>query len=137
MKAEQSSLYRHLEVLHLWGLETFANAPKEVGVEFDIDEFLRNVIEAQTSVSFALEESNPKQRSDYLDIVAMNMGNVKSITKVLTEYSSSKVDGGHVITKSKRVRLLSIMSQISEELGRWRNKTLKKIEYDKTNDTFQ
>ena len=35
--------------------------------------------------------------------------------------------GKHVISKPSRVRLLDIMTQIGDELGRWRNKTLKKI----------
>ena len=127
MKAEQSSLYRHLEVLHLWCLETFENAPKTVPVQADIKLLMESIMNAQSAVAFALNEENPVRKFDFLDVVNMSMTNVKSITKVLTEYSSSMERGKHVISKPSRVRLLDIMTQIGDELGRWRNKTLKKI----------
>lgn len=144
MKAEQSSLYRHLETLHLWSVETFENAPKNPVVQADIRLLVENVVQAQSAVAMALMTENLSQRVDFLDVVVMSMTNIKSITKVLTEYVPSTVRkksvsenesiivrGSHVISKKGRVRLLDIMTQIGSELGRWRNKTLSQIRTEK------
>lgn len=127
MKAEQSSLYRHLETLHMWALDTLENAPKNPAVQADIKLLMENIVNAQSAVAMALNTENQTQKLDFLDVVVMNMTNVKSITKIFTEYSSSLERGKHVISKASRVRLLDIMTQIGSELGRWRNKTLGKI----------
>lgn len=127
MKAEQSSLYRHLETLHFWALETFENVPKNTALQTDVKLVVENIVQAQTSVAMALLTENLKQKVDFLDVVGMSITNVKTITKVLTEFSSSLERGKHVISKKSRIRLLDIMSQVSEELGRWRNKTLSEI----------
>lgn len=123
MKAEQSSLYRNLEILHLWALETFANAPKEQGVRVNVKIIIESIIDAQTAIAIALNCENLKQKFDLLDVVVMNMTKIKSCTKVLTEYSSGSEKANRIITKKQRIRLLDIMSQIGTELGRWRNKT--------------
>lgn len=131
MKAEQSSLYRHLERLHLWCLETFANAPKEPAVQEDIRLFLENTINAQSAVELALNEPSPRQKSDLLDVVSLSMSNVRTIAKALTEYSSFDSQNRHVITKGRRVVFLDLMYQIGNELGRWRKKTAREIEEQK------
>ena len=127
MKAEQSSLYRHLETLNFWCLDTFENAPKNPAIQSEVRIVIENVVQAQSAVAMALLTDNLKQRVDFLDVVVMSMTNVKTVTKVLTEYSSSLERGKHVISKKSRVRLLDIMTQIGEELGRWRNSTLSQI----------
>ena len=67
MKAEQSSLYRHLEVLHLWCLETFENAPKQPMMQADVKLLAENIVQAQSAVAMALNCDNPKQKFDFLD----------------------------------------------------------------------
>lgn len=127
MKADQSSLYRLLETLHFWCLTTFENAPKNVCIQKDISIVVENVVQAQSAVALALQTENPTQKLDLLDVVNMSITNVKTITKVLSEYSEGNAKGQHVIPKSSRVRLLDIMAQIANELGRWRNRTLSTI----------
>ena len=127
MKADQSSLYRQLEMLHLWCLETFENAPKQPMMQADIRLLAENIVQAQSAVAIALNTAEVKQRFDFLDVVVMSMTNVKSITKVLTEYSSSSERGNRVITKQQRVRMLDIMTRIGTELSRWRGKTVAMI----------
>ena len=127
MKAEQSSLYRHLEVLHLWCLEVFENAPKQPMVQSDIRILAENIVQAQSAIAMALNTDNLNQKFDFLDVVVMSMTNIKSITKVLSEYSSNSERGNRIISKPQRVRLLDIMHQIGNELGRWRNKTAAQI----------
>lgn len=127
MKADQSSLYRQLEMLHLWCLETFENAPKQPMMQADIRLLAENIVQAQSAVAIALNTAEVKQRLDFLDVVVMSMTNVKSITKVLTEYSSSSERGNRVITKQQRVRMLDIMTRIGTELSRWRGKTVAMI----------
>lgn len=75
----------------------------------------------------ALNTDNLNQKFDFLDVVVMSMTNIKSITKVLSEYSSNSDRGNRIISKPQRVRLLDIMHQIGNELGRWRNKTAAQI----------
>lgn len=127
MKAEQSSLYRTLETLHLWCLETFENSPKQPMMQADIKILAENIVQAQSAVAIALNTENPIQKFDLLDVVVMSMTNVKSITKVITEYSSRSNRGNRVISKKQRVCLLEIMTRIGTELGCWRNKTAAKI----------
>lgn len=141
VKADQSSIYRQLELLHLWCLETFENAPNQPMVQADIRIIAENVVQAQSAVAMALNTADIKQRFDLLDVVVVSLTNIKSITKVLTEYAPSSVRkkkmltenepgsgrGSHVISKSARVRLLDIMSTVGNELGRWRNKTAAQI----------
>lgn len=136
MKAEQSSVYRQLEMLHLWCLETFDNAPKNVGVQEDVKIIVNAIVEAQTAVHIALVTEALKQRLDFLDVVVMNMTKVKTITKVLSEYSSDVERGKHVISKKARVRLLDIMTQIGNDLGRWRNSTIQQMTKSKAADTL-
>lgn len=127
MKAEQSSLYRRLELLHLWCFEALENAPRNPFVHADIRLLAENVMQAQSAVAMALNCDNPKQKFDFLDVVVMSMTNIKSITKVLTQYSSSSERGNHIISKKQRIRLLDIMTHIGNELGSWRNKTAAQI----------
>lgn len=118
-------MFRQLELLHLWCLYTFENAPKSAPIQEDVKLLIENVVNAQSAVAMALTTTSPTQRLDFLDMVVMCMANIKSITKVLTEYSS--VSKSRVISKSSRVRLLELMTQIGCELGSWRNKTAGKI----------
>lgn len=104
VKAEQSSLYRHLEVLHLWCLEVFENAPKQPMVQADVKLLAENIVQAQSAVAMALNCDDLKQKFDILDVVVMSMTNVKSITKVFTEYSSSSERGNRIISKPQRLR---------------------------------
>lgn len=127
VKADQSSIYRQLELLHLWCLETFENAPKQPMVQADIRILADNIVQAQSAVAMALNTADIKQRFDLLDVVVVSMTNIKSITKVLTEYAPGSGRGSHVISKSERVRLLDIMTRVGNELGRWRNKTAAQI----------
>lgn len=114
-------------MLHLWCLETFENAPKQPMMQADIRLLAENIVQAQSAVAIALNTAEVKQRLDFLDVVVMSMTNVKSITKVLTEYSSSSERGNRVITKQQRVRMLDIMTRIGTELSRWRGKTVAMI----------
>lgn len=114
-------------MLHLWCLETFENAPKQPMMQADIRLLAENIVQAQSAVAIALNTAEVKQRFDFLDVVVMSMTNVKSITKVLTEYSSSSERGNRVITKQQRVRMLDIMTRIGTELSRWRGKTVAMI----------
>lgn len=114
-------------MLHLWCLETFENAPKQPMMQADVKLLAENIVQAQSAVAMALNCDNPKQKFDFLDVVVMSMTNIKSITKVLSEYSSSSERGSRVISKQQRVRLLDTMTQIGNELGRWRNKTAAQI----------
>ena len=136
MKAEQSSVYRQLEMLHFWCLDTFDNAPKNTGVQEDVKIIVNAIVEAQTAVHLALVTEALRQRLDFLDVVVMNMTKVKTITKVLSEYSSSAERGKHVISKKARVRLLDIMNQIGNDLGRWRNSTLQQMTKSKAADNL-
>ena len=128
MKASNSSLYRHFETLHFWCLDTFENAPKNPAIHDDIRLLLENIVQAQSAIALALETQNPRQRLDFLDVVVLSITNVKSITKVFTEYSSKKERGKRIISKKGRIRLLDIMTKIGDELGKWRTKTASKIE---------
>ena len=114
-------------MLHLWCLETFENAPKQPMMQADIRLLAENIVQAQSAVAIALNTAEVKQRLDFLDVVVMSMTNVKSITKVLTEYSSSSERGNRVITKQQRVRMLDIMTRIGTELSRWRGNTVAMI----------
>jgi len=136
MKDEQSSVYRHLEMLHLWCIDTLDNAPKNPCVQEDVRILVNAVVEAQVAVHWALMTEALSQRLDFLDVVVMNMTKVKTITKVLSEYSSDVERGKHVISKKGRVRLLDIMSQIGNELGRWRNSTICQMTKSKAADTL-
>ena len=127
MKATQSSLYRQMELLHLWCLETFENAPKNPIIQEDVSSINRAVIEAASAIEIALNTENVVQRLDFIDVFVLKMTEVKFITKGLTEYSSNNTQGRRVISKNQRVNLLNIMTQIGDELGRWRNSTLSKI----------
>ncbi len=128
MKAEQSSLYRQFELFHLWCLDTFENAPRNMVVQKDIDRIMEDVIEAAAAVAIALQTEDVKLRLDYLDVVVLRMTEVKFLTKGLTEYSANPARGKHVISKSQRTRFLDLMTQIGIELGRWRNATVKKVD---------
>ena len=129
MKAEQSSLYRNIELLHLWCIETFHNVPNQPFVLEDIHLLAENVVQAQSVVGMALNAESDMQRLDLLDVVVMSMTNVKSITKVLTEYTYAAGAGHrcHIISRNQRVAFLNAMTQIGAELGRWRNKTVAQI----------
>jgi len=114
-------------MLHLWSLTTFENAPKQPMMQADIRLLAENLVQAQSAVALALNTANISQRLDLLDVVVMSMTNIKSITKVLTEYSSNS-DGCPVISKQQRINMLDIMTKVGTELGRWRNKTAAQIQ---------
>ena len=111
-------------MLHLWCAETFDNAPKNEVVREDVRILVQNIVQAQSAVTMALQVQMARQRLELLDVVVLSMTNIKSVTKVLTAFSTNRERGKHVIDKSARIRLLDIMTQIGIELGRWRNKTL-------------
>lgn len=139
MKAEQSSIYRSIERLHLWALETFDNAPNKPAVQADIRLVMENIMQAQTATAIALNLPDGRQKLDLLDVVVMSMTNVKSITKVLSEFSdkpNKKDDTSNgetvlspsrtrVISRKQRVPLIELMTDISNQLGRWKSKVAK------------
>lgn len=102
-------------------------------VHADIRLLAENIVQAQSAIAVALNTADIKQRYDLLDVVVMSMTNIKSITKVLTEYSPNGGRGSHVISKPARVRLLDIMTRIGKELGRWQNKTAAQIKGNAAN----
>ena len=83
MKAEQSSLYRHLEMLHLWCIEVFENAPKQPMMQEDVRLLAENIVSAQSAVAIALDTKDLRQRLDLIDVVVLNITSFKSITNLL------------------------------------------------------
>lgn len=117
--------------MHLWCLDTFENAPRNVTIQKDVQRIMDAVIDSAASVAIALQTENPMQRLEFLDVIVLRMTELKFLTKGLTEYSANTARGKHVISKSQRTHLLDVMTQIGIELGRWRNATLKKIDKKK------
>lgn len=126
MKAEQSAIYRSFERLNLWALKTFANAPKQPAVEADIRIVMENIAQAMSAVAVALDLPDGKQKHDLLDVVVYNITIIKSITKTFSEYSED-ASGVRVISRKQRVPLIELITDISNQLGRWRNKVARAL----------
>lgn len=128
MQPSQSSIYRQLELLSLWSVRVANRTPKDFGLREMVGAMIREILDAIRSCALALQERDAKSRLTLIDTLAYHLTLVKSTSKVLIEWSSQKGQTIRIISESQRQELLRMMTQLGQDIGRWRNKTAQNLD---------
>lgn len=127
MKPSQSSIYRQLELLSLWSVRVANRTPKDFGLREIVSSMIREALDAIRACALALQENDITSRLTLIDTVIYHLTMVKSISKVLIEWSSQNGQTVRVISEKQRIELLRVMTQLGHDIGRWRNSTAAKL----------
>lgn len=128
MQPSQSSIYRQLELLSLWSVRVANRTPKDFGLREVAGTMIREILDAIRVCALALQERDAKSRLTLIDTLAYHLTLVKSTSKVLIEWSSQKGQTIRIISESQRQELLRMMTQLGQDIGRWRNKTAQNLD---------
>lgn len=104
--------------------------PKNVGLDENVRIMIRSLVEAQTAVDCALNESDCNERIRYLSVVELHFKRVQTVTKVLYDYSTNNTKGCRFISTNQRIELIDKMYSIGKQLYRWINSTRKEAAND-------
>lgn len=128
MQPSQSSIYRQLELLSLWSVRVANRTPKDFGLREMVGAMIREILDAIRACALALQEHDAKSRLTLIETLAYHLTLVKSTSKVLIEWSSQKGQTIRIISVPQRQELLRMMTQLGQDIGRWRNKTAQNLD---------
>lgn len=129
MKASQSSLYRALENLYIWCLETSLRVPKTHALQHTAVQLLDEMGDALTACALALQTQSDdvKARLELIDVLIVHLTKVRTLTKVWFEWSSREGQSVRIISRKQHGTLLLLMENIGRQIGAWRAKTASKV----------
>ena len=127
MKASQSSIYRQIELLSLWGVRVANRTPKDFGLREMVSTMIRETLDALRACALALQEKDLHSRLTLIDTLIYHLTLVKSTSKVLIEWSSQNGQTVRIISEKQRQELLKAMTQLSYDIGKWRSSTAAKL----------
>lgn len=128
MKPSQSSVYRQLELLSLWSVRVGNRVPNDFGLREITSTMIREILDALRACALALQEKDMRSRLTLIDTLIYHLTLVKSMSKVLIEWSSQNGQTTRIISERQRQDLLKAMTQIGYEIGRWRTKTAQNLD---------
>lgn len=128
MQPSQSSIYRQLELLSLWSVRVANRTPKDFGLREMVGTMIREILDAIRACALALQEHDVRARLTLIDTLVYHLTLVKSTSKVLVEWSSQKGQTIRIISEPQRQELLRTMTQLGQDIGRWRNKTAQNLD---------
>lgn len=122
MKPSQSSIYRKLEHLHLNLMFVVDRVPKgSLSINIQANRLINECIDAITACSMALLSNNKESKLELIDIIVLHMSNIKSITKIWFEWSSSAGNTIRLISEKQHAEYLRDMTEIGLQIKGWRN----------------
>lgn len=129
MKAEQSPIYRTIELLMIDLIPVAARIPRNNPILERIstrmtDEF----IDAFTATSMALHTTSIKDRSDLLDLLSLHIENIDACVRTMYEWSSSAGQTVRLVNHSQYALYLKRLHTIYRQLGGWRKATSEKLQ---------
>lgn len=129
MKAEQSSIYRTIELLMLELIPTSARIPRnnpmlERLVTRMTDEF----VDALTAIDLALKTSSLQERSDLLDLLSLHIENIDSCVRTMYEWSSTAGQNVRLVSRKQYAQYLKTLHSIYRQLGGWQKATSEKLQ---------
>lgn len=128
MQPSQSSIYRQLELLSLWSVRVANRTPKDFGLREMVGAMIREILDAIRACALSLQEHDVRARLTLIDTLVYHLTLVKSTSKVLVEWSSQKGQTIRIISEPQRQELLRMMTQLGQDIGRWRNKTAQNLD---------
>lgn len=123
----QSSLYRAVENLAMWWIPVGGRTPNSPVLRHYVHLCSGAIDDALIAIHLGLETDRDaaQERLDCIDTAHVHLTRVKTIVRILKEYSD--INGHACVLSNKQFAHFSLcMNKIYTELGLWRNATLKK-----------
>ena len=123
----QSSLYRAVENLAMWCIPVGGRTPNSPVLRHYVHLCSGAIDDALIAIHLGLETDRDaaQERLDCIDTAHVHLTRVKTIVRILKEYSD--INGHARVLSNKQFAHFSLcMNKIYTELGLWRNATLKK-----------
>lgn len=129
MKAEQSSIYRAIELLMLGLIPTSARIPRNNPMLERLctrmtDEF----VDALTAIDLALKTSSLQERSDLLDLLSLHIENIDACVRTMYEWSSTAGQTVRLVSRKQYAQYLKTMHSVYRQLGGWQKATSEKLQ---------
>ena len=127
MNAQQSQLYRDLELLMLWYLPIGNKMPKLQAVQNLGNDLQINLIDAMSACDIALNTSDISSRLELIDIMISHLSKVNANFRILHEFSTKQHEGqAPIITNLQFENYLERFARIKRQIGAWKKKTASK-----------
>lgn len=123
MKPSQSSLYRDLENLALWFIPVSNRIPNQFGLRVNAERIINEINNAITVCALALQEADIKTRLELINTLVVHLTTVKSVIKVLVEWSMRGTPTARIISTGQRAEFYTLMTKIGAQLAGWKKST--------------
>lgn len=123
MNAQQSSLYRDLEILMIWYIPIGGKLPKLQSLQNLGNNFQDNLISAMSACDMALNSSQMATRLDLISIAMSHLSQCNAVFRILHEYSNHNPGKAPLITNVQFANYLERMTSIKRQIGAWKKKT--------------
>ena len=114
MKPQQSSIYRDLENLALWFIPVCGRVPNQFGLRVNAERVVNEINNALTVCALALQEADIKTKLDLINTLVVHLTTIKSVVKLLVEWSNSGTPTARIISQGQRVDFYPPILVISE-----------------------
>ena len=128
MKAEQSSIYRTIELLMLELIPTSARIPRNNPIlERFVTRMTDEFVDALTAIDLALKTSL-QERSDLLDLLSLHIENIDTCVRTMYEWSSTAGQTVRLVSRKQYAQYLKTMHSVYRQLGGWQKATSEKLQ---------
>lgn len=129
MKAEQSSIYRTIELLMLGLVPTSARVPRNNSIlERLMTRMTDEFVDALTATSMALKSASLQERSDLLDLLSLHIENIDTCVRTMYEWSSTAGQTVRLVSKKQYAQYLKTLHSVYRQLGGWQKATSEKLQ---------
>lgn len=129
MKAEQSSIYRTIELLMLGLVPTSARVPRNNPIlERLMTRMTDEFVDALTATSMALKSASLQERSDLLDLLSLHIENIDTCVRTMYEWSSTAGQTVRLVSKKQYAQYLKTLHSVYRQLGGWQKATSEKLQ---------
>lgn len=129
MKAEQSSIYRTIELLMLGLVPTSARVPRNNPIlERLMTRMTDEFVDALTATSMALKSASLQERSDLLDLLSLHIENIDTCVRTMYEWSSTAGQTVRLVSKKQYAQYLKTLHSVYRQLGGWQRATSEKLQ---------
>lgn len=123
----QSSLYRAVETLAMWWIPVAGRTPNTPALRHYVNLCTEAIDEALTSIHIGLETDKDaaQERLDCIHVAHFQLTKVKTIVRILKQYSDTSVNV-RILSNKQFAHFTLSMNKIYTELGLWHNATKKR-----------
>lgn len=124
MKPRQSSIYRKLELLHLWAASLVDRCPKSLSYQIEGKAIMDDINNALLVTKFALKAPKGDVRLQHIDTLDVYMADLDTHITELRERSKPANAQARVLTRDQYASYMRDYAILQMEIDSWRKANL-------------